>query len=177
MIHNKIFLLLIFSVTSIFGQFKDYKHVVGPSIGFSFLGSTIQLGINHEYGIELSDVGKLGLGGVFRYWSYSEVFPNVEWSYSNILVGLQSNYHFILNDSRFDPYAGIILAYDFGSANKKIIVQNVNINNSHNDGFWIGAQAGTRYWISEKLAVNARIGFGTLSYSALDIGFDFTFDE
>ncbi len=178
MIHKKFILLfiLIFSV-NVFAQFQNYKHTVGPSIGFSFLGSTIQLGINHEYGIALTDYGNLGIGGVFRYWSYSEEFPAIKWSYSNILLGCQINYHFFLKNSDFDPWAGVILAYDFRSSNEEIILQNVNYNKADDGGFWVGAQAGARYWLNKQMALCVRIGFGTLSYSALDIGFDYTFGE
>jgi hypothetical protein len=169
-------LLVVFSI-NVFGQFQNYKHILGPSIGFSFLGSSVQLGLNHEYGIALTDNGDLGIGGVFRYWSYSEEFPAVKWSYSNVLLGLQANYHFILKNTNFDPWAGLIFAYDIRSANKEILIQSVNFHNSDDGGFWIGAQAGARYWVNNQIAFNFRIGFGTLSYSALDIGLDYTFGE
>ena len=175
---NKFILLfLLFFSVNIFAQFQNHKHTVGPSVGFSFLGSTVQLGINHEYGIPLTDKGNLGIGGIFRYWSYSEEFPAVKWSYSNVLIGFQTNYHFFLNTANLDPWAGVILAYDFRSANREIILHNVNFNNADDGGFWIGAQAGARYWINKQIALNVRIGFGTLSYSALDIGFDYTLGE
>lgn len=182
MIHKKyiyIFVILLFS--NIFGQIRPNYHTAGPSVGFSFLGTTYQLGINHEYGIQLNDLGInkpgiIGVGGIFRYWSYSETFPTVEWDYSNLLIGMQFNYHFILNNQFLDPWAGLVLAYDFRTSKNKIILPNVNIDNSNNSSLWIGAQAGLRYWLNERMALNFRLGFGTLSYGALDIGFEYTLE-
>ncbi|MCB0751603.1 MAG: hypothetical protein KDC52_09030 [Ignavibacteriae bacterium] len=182
MIHKKyIFIILLFAASNISAQFQSGKHTAGPSVGFSFLGSTIQLGINHEYGFTLRDLGiendaKIGIGGIFRYWSYSEVFPLVEWSYSNILIGAQANYHFMLKDPNFDPWAGIILAYDFGTVNGSFLTSNIRINDPSNGGLWFGAQAGLRFWINNQMALSLRLGFGTLSYGALDIGLDYAFN-
>ncbi|MBK7105752.1 MAG: autotransporter domain-containing protein [Ignavibacteriae bacterium] len=179
MVLKNIFFLL-FVTSNIFCQFQSNLHTSGPSLGFSFLGSTVQLGINHEYGIDLdntenSKIGKLGIGGIFRSWSYSEIFPEVEWNYTNILFGFQTNYHFKLKNERFDPWAGLIIAYDFNDVNKQILVENANVSEVDKGGLWFGAQAGMRYWLNTKMAFNIRIGFGTLSYSALDLGIDYSF--
>ncbi|MBK8943845.1 MAG: hypothetical protein IPM32_01120 [Ignavibacteriae bacterium] len=179
MVVKKIFILLFIS-SNIFCQFQSNLHTSGPSLGFSFLGSTVQLGINHEFGIDLensenSNIGKMGIGGIFRSWSYTETFPDVEWSYSNILFGFQTNYHFKLKDPKFDPWAGVIIAYDFNDVNRQILTENAIVNEVDKGGMWFGVQAGMRYWLNKQMAFSIRMGFGNLSYSALDLGIDYSF--
>ena len=97
-------------------QYVIGKHYAGPSIGLSFLGSAFQIGGNYEYAMNIENFGNVGIGGVLRYWGYSENFFGGEWNYTNILIGAQGNYHFeITGNNLLDPYAGIVLAYDGGS--------------------------------------------------------------
>ena len=77
-----------------YSQYDLNRSYLGPSIGLSFLGSTFQIGANYEYSMELENFGNVGIGGVFRYWSYSENYFAGDWSYTDILVGVQGNYHF-----------------------------------------------------------------------------------
>ena len=176
-----LFLVSIFcSAGSLFGQFEINRHIFGPSVGLSFLGSSLQIGLNHEYGINLEDLGvdapgKIGFGGLIRYWNYSETFTNVETDYSDFLLGIQSNYHFYMANDFVDPWIGIVLAYNFGSSDTKIKTIGFNAKVDNNEGIWISANAGAKYWIQKNMAIGIRIGFGTLSYGALDIGFDYNF--
>lgn len=179
MVHKNTFIALLFLLPSFLSaQFDIGSHTIGPSIGFSFLGSSVQLGINHEYGVSLEQLGleksgKLGIGGVFRYWSYSEEFSHVNWNYTDIVIGFQTNYHFYIANEKIDPWLGLVLAYDLGSVDEDIKIPGIEIEDKSYGGFWIAVNAGIRYWITENIAVNGRIGFGTLSYGALDIGFDY----
>ncbi len=155
-------------------QFVNGGNYLGPSIGFSFLGSTPEFGLNYERGVDLQNIGTVGIGGLFRYWGYSESYFDGKWSYTNILIGVQGNYHFKIPESKFDPYIGIVLAYDVGSTSWS------GPNNFFNGsvsagGFWAAIQAGGRYWISPTIALAARIGVGSLSYGGLDVGVDFKF--
>ena len=164
---------LVFHSTSI-AQFTAGMHYAGPSIGLSFLGSAFQLGGNYEYGISVNNFGNIGVGGIIRYWGYNEKFSGGEWSYSNFLIGAQSNYHFKINlFENIDPYAGIVLAYDGGSV--KFKGEQNNYPTPSHGGFWFGFQGGVRYWINPQTAITARVGFGTLSYGALEVGVDFKF--
>ncbi len=81
-------------------QFTPNKHYLGPSIGLSFLGSAPQFGANYEYGMDLKDFGRVGIGGIIRYWSYSEDFYDGGWKYTDILIGAQGNYHFKLTETK-----------------------------------------------------------------------------
>lgn len=160
--------------------FEDGKSYVGPSIGLSFLGSALQFGANYEYGMKM-DFGTVGIGGVFRYWSYSEDFggyyfgDTYKWKYSNILIGVQGNYHFKMKPgSKIDPWAGLVLGYDASSTTYDG-PSGYNYSSPSSGGLVLNAQGGARYWISPTVALRASIGYGSLSYGALDLGVDFKF--
>jgi hypothetical protein len=171
-------IFILFLPSLIYSQFTVNKHILGPSVGFSFLGSTVQLGLNHEYALDLREIGveeggSVGVGGILRYWSYSENFVNVSWDYTDILLGVQANYHFYMADDKIDPWFGLILAYDFGSSKAEIKTPGFRVGEESHDGIWLGVNAGIRYWFEENMAMNIRIGFGTFSYGAVDLGFDY----
>ncbi len=176
---NKI-LITVFSIllfVSLFpltlhAQYTAGKNYLGPSIGLSFLGSTPEYGINYEHSIYLQNLGNIGIGGLFRYWGYSNSYFDGKWSYTDILIGAQGNYHFN-TQSKFDPWLGIILAYDAGSVSWSGPYG--NYASPAVGGLWAALQAGARYWISPTLALRGSFGLGSLSYEALDVGVDFKF--
>ena len=156
-----------------YSQYELNRSYLGPTIGLSFLGSTPQFGLNYEYSMQLQDFGSVGFGGVFRYWSYSEDYFYGKWSYTDILIGAQGNYHFKVTNDKWDPWVGLTLAYDAGSV--KWDGPYATYASPSYGGFFLGAQGGVRYWVSPTLAVVARLGYGSLSYGALDVGVDFKF--
>jgi len=167
-----IIIMLLFLQSPLKAQYTVDNHYVGPSIGLSFLGSTFQLGGNYEYALNIENFGKVGIGGIFRYWSYSDAFYTGKLSYTNIFIGAQGNYHFEINGySQLDPYAGLVLAYDGGSVSYSGPAGNYATPSQ--GGVWLGFQGGIRYFINPNLAITGRVGFGTLSYGALEIGVDF----
>jgi hypothetical protein len=169
-----VMVFLLFAYGNSNAQFTPEHHYLGPSLGFSFLGSTPQFGINYEYGMDLQDFGRVGIGGIFRYFSYSENFLDGKWSYTDVLIGAQGNYHFIVENNKFDPWVGLTLAYDAGSVSWDGPFGYSYATPTYG-GFFIGADAGARYWVSPKVGISARLGFGSLSYGALELGVDFKF--
>lgn len=172
---------MLFSSIS-FPQYEPNKHIVGPSIGFSFLGSTTQIGINHESAVSINELGfdkpgMLGVGLIFRYWNYSENLNFIKHDYTDILLGLQTNYHFYFHNEKVDPWLGVIVAYDFGYSEAKFpnSIEGENVETDYG-GLWIAGHAGARYWFKENMAISLRLGFGTLNYGALDLGFDYKFE-
>jgi len=140
------------------------KTYVGPSLGLSFLGTAPQFGANFESGIEEN----IGVGGLLRYWYYSQ---NLGWAYSNILIAGQANYHFKVDVDKLDPFVGIILGYDVVSLSWK---GTGNEPSSVSAGGFIGTgYGGLRYFFRDNIAFVARLGYGTLSYGALEVGLDF----
>jgi hypothetical protein len=175
MIKKLLFIIILTaSFSNALAQFEANKHYAGPMIGLSFLGSTIQIGGGYEYGLDVENFGRVGIGGIIRYWAYSENFGLGEWQYSDFLIGAQGNYHFVVDDRRFDPWAGLVLAYDAGSV-KFSGPAGINYITPSYGGLWLGLHGGLRYWIQPNIALSGRIGFGTLGYGALDFGVDFKF--
>ena len=158
-----------------FGQyFEAGKSYVGPSIGLSFLGSTPEFGVNYEYGMKM-EFGTVGIGGLFRYWGYSEDYYFGKWKYTNILIGAQGNYHLKMDaGSKLDPWVGLILGYDASSVSYDG-PSGYNYSSPTSGGLVLNAQGGARYWISPTMALRASLGYGSMSYGALDIGIDFKF--
>jgi hypothetical protein len=167
------FLIVLFS-SAAFAQFEVEKHYAGPMIGLSFLGSTAQIGGGYEYGIDIEDFGMIGVGGLIRYWAYSENYFTGRLNYTEFLIGAQGNYHFVIDDRKFDPWAGLVLAYNAGSV-KFSGPSTVNYVLPSTGGVWLGLHGGLRYWFQPNLAVAGRLGFGTLGYGSLDVGVDFKF--
>ena len=169
-----ILVLLLLCIGSSNAQFTPQHNYLGPSIGLSFLGSAPQFGVNYEYGMDIENFGRVGIGGIFRYWSYSEDYYDGKWSYTDVLIGAQGNYHFILENRLVDPWVGITLAYDAGSVSWDG-PGGFNYLIPTSGGFFLGIDAGARYWVSPTVAISGRIGYGSLSYGALDLGVDFKF--
>ncbi len=151
-------------------QFTPEHHYLGPCIGLSFLGTTPQFGVNYEYGMDIQNFGRVGIGGIFRYWGYS----SDNWNYSDVLIGAQGNYHFKLETDKFDPWLGLTLAYNSASVSWDGPVDIPHFEPSVG-GFFLGIDAGARYWVSPTIAISGRLGFGSLSYGGLDVGVDFKF--
>lgn len=172
-----VFLISVLCTSFSNAQFSAGKHHLGPSVGFSFLGSTPQFGLNYEYGLDVKDFGLLGIGGIARYWSYSEDYgygSTGKWKYTDILIGAQANYHFKVGDGKFDPWLGVTLAYDAGKVTWDGPAGESWASPSYG-GMFFGGNAGARYWFSPAIAVSARLGFGSLGYGGLDLGVDFKF--
>ncbi len=164
---------IMFTTTTANAQYVANRNYLGPSVGFAFLGSTPDFGVSYEYGLNMQNFGLVGIGGLFRYWGYSEGYFDGSWKYTNILIGAQGNYHFVITGSKFDPYVGVVLAYDAGSVSWSGPYG--NYASPTYGGLWLAAQGGARYWVSPNIAISGRIGLGTLGYSGLDFGVDFKF--
>ena len=162
--------ILFFAFGTINAQFQEGKSHAGPSIGLSFLGSTASFGANYEYGMKMADIpGLIGIGGVVRYWSYGEIY-----TYTDIIIAAQGNYHISLKNKKLDPFIGLILGYDINSWSYDGPYSDY-LTNTTSGGLVLGLTLGTRYWFSPNMAVNARIGSGSNSGSTLDFGIDFKF--
>ncbi len=168
-------LILAFAFSNANAQYTPEHHYIGPCIGFAFLGNVPQFGLNYEYSMDLQNFGSVGIGGLFRYWGYSDDFFYGKVSYTNILIGVQGNYHFKIPESKFDPYVGLVLADDIGSTSvtyNDAYLHDYSFSGSAG-GFWIAIQGGARYWVSPTLAITGRLGLGSLSYYAFEVGVDF----
>lgn len=153
-------------------QYIKEKHYLGPSLGLSFLGTAPEIGANYEYSID----NNFSIGGIFRYFSYSEDFPFYygKYSYTYVFLGAQGNYHFELDNKKIDPFAGLVLGFntrshtwDYWEGKKGVLVPRA----SGNSGLYLSAHGTFRYWIKPNLGLQVRLNLGN-SYSAIDFGVD-----
>jgi hypothetical protein len=170
-------LLTCFLSSNSFSQWQAEKSYFGPTIGLSFGNSVPEFGLNYEYGYTLKDVGVIGIGGIMRYWSYSDDWAWGKWSNTNILIAAQGNYHIKLDNKKIDPFAGLIIGYDIVSSSWE---DNSGWSGYYHESatgstFIASFQVGCRYFLKDNLALVARFGVGNSSYSALNLGVDWKF--
>lgn len=174
-----LFLGLFFIASVSFAQFEVGKHHAGPSLSIGFGGWGLGFGADYEYGMSLKDIGvdapgKLGVGGIFRYYNWSEGFGAYDWSYTDIIIGAQGNYHFKLDNEKIDPWIGLVLGFDIASADWDGPGTLGNQYETSTGGLFFNGNAGVRYWFSPNMAGRVTFGFGNL-VSSLIVGVDFKF--
>lgn len=142
---------------------KGMKYA-GASLGLSFLGTVPQFGGSFEYVIERN----IGIGGLVRFWLYTDSVAQSKYAYSNFLIAAQANYYVGVDMGRLNPFVGVIVGYD--------IRRKWKVDRSMravDDSKFLGlALAGIRYPIGKSITFNARLGYGNFHYGALEIGVD-----
>ncbi len=144
---------------------------VAVSVNFNE-GEDLPIGVNYEYFVKR----EFAIGGIFRYWTYTEwQDPNSAGKYvvSSYLIGAQGNYHFKVPQREFDPFMGVVLgyrAYTAGYQNEPT-EQNQALSQPSNLVFAI--QAGARYFLSDQIGLEARLLFGSGSFTVFEVGADF----
>jgi hypothetical protein len=174
-IYSIIFLLCLIATSH--SQLKQGDNLLGVSVGFWAKGSVPMFGLNFESNITQAGIGTIGLGGLFRYYSYTFNYPNGDSrKYAFTSFGFQANYNFNeIGDGKFVPYFGLVLGYN-------------NVNNTYTDvtkhgeyitdvsytsGMWLWVQLGMRYFFSPAVAGTVRLGLGNNEFNTLELGVDF----
>jgi hypothetical protein len=154
-----------------FAQFAKGRNWLGAHVGLSGVGSTISFGADYEHGlVDKIGPGGIGIGAQVDYWSYNfdYVFTKGDFSYKYISIAVSGNYHLILDDKKWDPFAGLVIGY---------YIVNVSTPAGSFTGFegsriYLGMQAGVRYALTDKFDLQARLGFGPY---IIAVGADFKF--
>jgi hypothetical protein len=145
---------------------------LGIGVGNLYWGSGYgsALAVSPTLDIDVAATDKLGIGniGVGGTASYSYTKYNYAGSrtvtFSGVLVGLRGSYHFILNSgalsSKFDPYAGVMLGYIFGSGPNNPDLYGVGPKGS---AFQPGVFAGAHYYFVQHFGVFAELGYNGFS--------------
>jgi hypothetical protein len=171
-----VLLISIISVCS-YGQLKERDNLLGVSVGFWAKGNTPMFGVNFESNISQAGVGTLGLGGLFRYYSYTNTYGNGDSRrYSFSSFGAQLNYNFNqIGDGRFVPYIGLVAGYNYVNSTYTDVTRNaVYVTDiSYSSGSWVWGQLGMRYFFSPSVAGTVRVGFGNNDFNTLELGVDF----
>lgn len=116
-----------------------------------------------------------GFVGVFssEYGTNFDLAYNFSSKFSYIHAGGLGNYHFV-NDDKFNAYVGARLGYvnvsTSSDSNDNELDDLLNDLDYTASGLLYGIQLGGRYFISEKIAINAELGYGI---SVLKVGVTF----
>lgn len=160
--------LSMLSASILAGQsFQANTTYAGPRMWTGNLNGATAIGVQAERG--LTEAGAYGpgiiTGGVGLDWySWDFTFPGGQYEYSVIPIQAFSNYHFpVASLPKLDPYVGLALVYSVVSASTTGIASgSANANSAD-----IAGQAGARWFVTDKFAVQGQLGFG---YGTLSMG-------
>ena len=150
-------------------RFETGAIYAGPRLWIGNLNGATAIGAQAERGFTTAGQYGPGIiaGGVgIDYYSWSNDFAIGSYDYSVIPIQVFGNYHFpIEGQPKLDPYVGLAFVYSVVNASwDGPGVGDVDASASGSD---IAGQAGLRYFINEKFAVQGQLGFG---YGTLGIG-------
>lgn len=157
-------LILLFVATVSMAQFNADRSsiAIGAGYGGGGLDGSDAIPITLEFNfLKLSDNLQ---GGIFASYASTSEEMNFftvsgEWSYTNIIVAAQANYHFSPGET-FDPFVGGALGYNVASASWEWSGNtNMPEPSASAGGFFYSGQAGFNYWFSESMAVQVRAGY------------------
>jgi hypothetical protein len=140
---------------------------IGPAIGLGNIGNAgASIGGRFEHGIKpLPDManGTLGIQASFDYYSYSAAFFGYSWSYTYMPIGVTANYHFKLEDPKFDPFLGLGLGYNVVTC-RLTGPAPVSDCGYTSQVYFIG-RFGGRYFFNPNMAMYADAGAGAATLS------------
>jgi hypothetical protein len=149
----------------------------GIGLGYTDLGAVIGLGGIGEASIALGgrfervfkalpDLGDglLGIQVGLDWWSWD--FDN-DYSVSYIPIGVTANYHFKMDNKKWDPFLGAGLGYQVVNANCPDIFPGVDPCRDYSSGIYFITKGGVRYFMNTNMALYADVGVGAAS---LNIG-------
>lgn len=160
-----------------YSQLQERDNMLGGSIGFWAKGEVPMFGVNFESQLSQAGVGALGLGAMFRHYSYTNTYGNGDSRrYSFSSVGGQLNYNFNqIGDGKFVPFVGIVVGYNYVNNRYTDVTRNaVYVSDvSYSSGAWLWGQTGLRYFFSPSVAGSVRVGFGNHDFNTVELGVDF----
>jgi hypothetical protein len=143
----------------------------GFGMGYTDLGVVLGLGGIDEAGISfggrfekaikvLPSLGNgiLAIGLSFDYWHYDYL----GYDFTHMPIGATANYHFPLDNTKWDPFFGLGLGY--------LILDTPYTGPYDDDGFYMIARLGVRYFLKNRMALYGDVGTGA---STLNVGMTF----
>lgn len=155
---------ILFFASISFAQFNSSRSHFGIGAGYGGGGLDGDGAIPVTAEFNFLEVNKNIQGGIFAsFASTSEDYnfgtSSGEWTYTNIIVAAQANYHFSPGE-KFDPFAGLALGYNVASASWEWDGNsNLPEPSASAGGFFYSGQVGFNYWFSESMAVQLRAGY------------------
>jgi hypothetical protein len=146
--------------------FTSTTSVIGPTIGVGGIdGASLAIGGRYEKGVkQLPDLGNgvLGIGAIVNVYQYSSAnFGAGSSDFRFVQFGGTVNYHFHVDDPKWDPFLGLGLGY---------VVANVSGLGTANSGLFTVGYVGARYFYTPNMAIQADLGVGS---STLNVGLMF----
>lgn len=146
--------------------FTSTTSVLGPTIGIGGIdGASLAIGGRYEKGVkQLPNLGNgvLGIGAIVNFYQYSTAnFGGASSDFRFVQLGGTANYHFHMDDPKWDPFLGFGLGY---------VAANVSGLGTANSGLFTVGYAGVRYFYTPNMAIQADLGVGS---STLNIGLMF----
>ncbi len=175
-IYRFVFVIIFLIPLQISAQFKNGGHYIGGSIGFWVKGSTPILGVNYEYGLPQDNIGLFGIGGIFRYWRYTEDSKDFKQEITNYVAAGQINYNFNrIANGKFSPYIGLVIGFNNATTKYTAFDKNSVIGKptEYKNGLILWGQGGFRFFFTPKLAGTVRLGLGNLDFSTIELGVDY----
>jgi outer membrane protein W len=140
---------------------------IGPTVGVGNLaGASASFGGRFEHAIKtLPDLGNgvLGIQVAAEYYSWSSNFRSGTAVFSSsikyIPIGVTANYHFKLEEPKFDPFVGLGLGYNLVSCSYSGTFTGSG-DCGYSSGIYFIGRAGARYFFSPSMAAYGDVGAG-----------------
>ena len=155
----------------------------GVSLGYTDLGAVIGLGglggANVAFGARFERIfkalpdmgdGLLGLQVAVDWWSWDYAyFPGNRARVSYVPIGVTANYHFKMEDRRFDPFLGVGLGYEIVNVDASCVIQGEDLCRRYSSDLYVIVKGGIRYFLNRSTALYADVGAGaaTLNLGAV----------
>jgi hypothetical protein len=141
----------------------------GPRVWLGNLNGAVAFGGQIERGFTKPGAYGSGIiaGGVgVDYYTWSNRFGGIgSYKYSVVPLQLFGNYHFAIeSNKKLDPYLGLAFVYSVVNASWSGAGSAASAEASSSA---FAGQAGLRYFLSDKLALQGQVGFG---YGTLGLG-------
>lgn len=156
----------------------------GISLGYTDLGAVIGLGglggANVAFGGRFERIfkalpdmgdGLLGLQVGVDWWSWDYAyFPGNRARVSYVPIGVTANYHFKMEDRRFDPFLGVGLGYEIVNVDASCVIQGQDYCGRYSSDLYVIVKGGIRYFMNRSTALYADVGAGA---ATLNLGATF----
>jgi hypothetical protein len=150
------------------GQFESGPFYAGPRVWVGNLNGAVAIGGQIERGFTTAGQygpGIIAGGAGIDFYSWSNDYSFGEYKYSVIPLQVFGNYHFVIeSNKKLDPYAGLAFVYSIVNASWEGSGVAATADGNYTD---IAGQAGLRYFLNDKVALQGQIGFG---YGTLGLG-------
>jgi hypothetical protein len=154
--------------SSVMPLFQTSTTYAGPRVWLGNLNGAVAFGGQAERGMtkpEQYGPGVISAGFGVDYYSWDFDYAFGKYAYSVVPLQAFSNYHFVVGSNpKIDPYVGLALVYSIVNATWEGSGTAAAADAS---SLAFAGQAGVRYFLTEKFALQGQFGFG---YGTLGIG-------